>query len=334
MSFEKPDRPPVFATFVPEVESRLREIHGCVDSEDLGAALGNDMVKSCVGMELSFYGKPEPEYTDEWGIRWRYVKNRFGSFTEIARHPLAGDMSGLDRYSIPDPKLDAQYDGFRIMKKRYGGEKWLVGSSQISIFEAAWYLRGLEQLLVDMALEPGYVHALMDKVMRFPLEAGRRHAELGADMVWFGDDVSSQQGMMISPEMWRTFLKPRYAALFSAAKKANPGVKIAYHSCGNCEAVLDDMVEIGLDVLNPVQPLAIDPFEIKKRYGSYLALFGGLCVQQVMPNGTIDEVQSMVRELKKVCGKGGGYILAPAHHIQADTPIENINTFYTEALKS
>lgn len=332
LDFERPDRPPVFATFVPEIEERLRDTTGITDP-DLGAALGNDMIKTCVGLELSFYGGGKPEYTCPWGIRWRWARNETGEYTEIVDHPLAGDKDKLDSYVVPDPEEDAQYDRFREMRALYGQEKWLIGSSQISVFEAAWYLRGMEDLMMDMALDPDYVHALMDKVMQFPLVAARKHAQLGADMVWFGDDVAHQRGMMMSVDMWRAFLKPRFAALFAEAKRVNPDVKVAYHSCGNCADVLDDMVEIGLDVLNPLQPMAIDPFEVKKRYGRNLALFGGLCVQHTMPRGTPDDVRAAVRKLKTVCGEGGGYILAPAHHIQADTSTENIMALYDEALK-
>ncbi|MCI0499919.1 MAG: hypothetical protein L0Y36_09615 [Planctomycetales bacterium] len=331
LSFEQPDRTPVFATFVPEVEARLRQETG-ITLPDLGAAIGNDMVKVCVGLEKSFYGQPEPEYTDEWGIRWRYVKNQFGVFTEIVSHPLAGDMSKLRQYKIPDPDRPTMYEEFRQMKGAYGKDKWLIGSSQISIFEASWYLRGLDQFLMDMAVEPDYAAAVMDKVMQFPLAAAKNFIRLGADMVWFGDDVSMQTGMMISQQMWRQFLKPRYAVLFDECKKQNPTVKIAYHSCGNCGLILDDMIEIGLDVLNPLQPRAIDPVAVKKRYGNRLALFGGLCVQEVMPHGTPQQITAEVKKLITECGRGGGYILAPAHHIQADTPLENIRAFYKAAL--
>ncbi len=330
LNFEQPDRTPVFASFVPEIEQRLRSD---IDTSemDIGVALGNDMVKCCAGLEMSFYGQPEPEYTDAWGIRWRYVKNDSGVYTEIAEHPLSGDRGKLDEFEIPDPCEDSQYDDFRAKKKLYGDEKWMIGSSQISIFEACWYLRGLDTFMMDMALEPEYAERLMDKVMQFPLNAARKYIELGADMVWFGDDISMQTGMMMSIGMWRRFFKGRYAELFAECKKLNPNIKIAYHSCGQCTEILDDMIEIGLDVLNPLQPMAIDPFEIKKRYGKHLALFGGLCVQRVMPFGTVEDVRNAVKKLIAELGKGGGYILAPAHHIQADTSLENIRAFYETA---
>ncbi len=331
LNFEQPDRTPVFATFVPEVEEKLRNEMGITET-DLGVALGNDMVKSCVGLENSFYGKPYPEYTDDWGIHWRYVHNEFGVFTEIVEHPLAGDVAKLSDYKIPDPSEESQYDDFRCLKEKYGRDKWLIGSSQISIFEAAWYLRGMDQLLMDMILQPDYAHALMDKVMQFPMAATVKYIELGADMVWFGDDISMQSGMMMSVDMWRKFFKERYAQMFSACKTANPNIKIAYHSCGNCQEILDDMIEIGLDVLNPLQPLAIDPFMVKKRYGKRLALFGGLCVQHTLPHGSVADIKKAVHKLVTICGNGGGYILAPAHHIQADTSVKNIMAFYNAAI--
>ncbi len=332
LNFEQPDRIPVFASYVPEIEQALRKADG-ITEYDLGVALGNDMVKSCVGLEMSFYGQPEPEYTDAWGIRWKYVKNEFAVFTEIVEHPLGGDYGKLETFEIPDPLEESQYDDFRKKKELYGESKWLIGSCQISIFEGCWYLRGLAEFLMDMVVEPDYAHALMDKVMQFPLQATKKYIELGADMVWFGDDVSMQTGMMMSLDMWRTYFKERYATLFAECKKVNPDIKIVYHSCGNCRQILDDMIEIGLDVLNPLQPMAIDPFEIKKRYGKKLSLFGGVCVQQLMPYGSAQEIQSTVRRLVTECGRGGGYIVAPAHHIQADTSLENIRTFYEAATK-
>lgn len=163
LSFQQPDRTGVFVSYVPEIEAALRKAEG-IDEYDLGVAFDNDMVKSCAGLEMSFYAKDEPEYTDDGQIGWKYVKNDFAVFTEIAHHPLAGDYSKLDSFEIPAPLEDSQYDDFRRKKQLYGDEKWLIGSCQISIFEACWYLRGLDQFMMDTALEPDYAGALMDKV--------------------------------------------------------------------------------------------------------------------------------------------------------------------------
>jgi len=179
LNFEQPDRIPVFASYVPEIERALRKADG-ITEYDMGVALGNDMVKSCLGLEMSFYGQPEPEYTDAWGIRWKYVKNEFGVFTEIAEHPLNGEYGKLDSFDIPDPLEESQYNDFRKKKELYGQSKWLIGSCQISIFEACWYLRGLAQFMMDMATEPDYANRLMDKVMQFPLQATKKYIEMGA----------------------------------------------------------------------------------------------------------------------------------------------------------
>ena len=338
LNFETTDRPPVSATFTPEIAARLREATGIADF-DLDAALGNDLVKGVAGnsFEMSYYRPQKPTYTCPWGVTWRWADNKFGSFTEIHRSPLAEDdeesMELLKAYRIPSPHDEAQYEPLKKLIAAYGKEKWIVGSCQISLFEAAWYLRGMENFMVDMLVNPDYANLLFDKVMEFVQVAGRKYIELGVDMIWLGDDVATQQNMMISLDTWRDYLKPRYATLIREFKALNPKIKIAYHSCGNCEAIIPEMIEIGLDVLNPLQPMAISPFEMKKKYGRNIALFGGLCVQQTMPNGTPAQVKEAVRKLKTECGKGGGFILSPAHHIQADTSIENVMAFYEEALR-
>lgn len=329
ISHEEPDRVPVFASYVPEVSKKLIDKYN--PKEELGVFMGNDMVKTVVGVETSYYASSDPEYTCKWGIRWRNVKNSTGEYTEIIGHPLAGDDSKLNSYSIPDPLEESQYENVKEMISKYGKEKWMIGSCQCSIFEISWYLRGLDQFMMDMVVNEDYANALMDKVMQFPLKAGLKMIELGVDMVWLGDDVAMQTGMMISPQLWRKYLKPRYAYIFNEFRKLKKDIVIAYHSCGNCEAIIDEMTDIGLDVLNPIQPAAMDPVMIKKRYGDRLTLFGGLDVQNILPFGTADDVRNEVKRLIKGCAKGGGYILSPAHHIQSDTSIENIETFYKAA---
>ena len=332
LNFEEMDRPPVYAAYVPEVRRQLRRVTGEVEP-DLGVALGNDMVMLSQGFATGYYLKDEPEYTCEWGCKWRTVKNATGEYTEVFERPLEKDPALLDSYRAPDASDEARYEQDRETMRRYGKAHWMVGNTPCTIFEAAWGIRGLENLLMDMVLEKDFTHALFDRVMQFPLTADKKYIEMGVDMLWLGDDIATQQGMMISLDTWREYFKPRYAAMFAEYKRMNPAIKLAYHSCGNCEGILDDMAEIGLDVINPIQPAAMDPIAIKKRYGKRLALFGGLCVQYVLPNGTPEEVRCEVRRLKEKVGQDGGYILAPAHNIQSDTPLENVLAFYDEALR-
>lgn len=138
---------------------------------------------------------------------------------------------------------------------------------------------------------------------------------------------------MISPKLWREFFKPRYAALISEFKAVNRKVIVAYHSCGNIEPLIPEYIEIGLDVLNPIQPLAMDPARLKRLYGDRLSFWGATDIQHALPFGTPEDVEKEVRERILAMGKGGGLVLSPAHNVQADTPLENILAFYRAAEK-
>lgn len=334
LAHQQPDRPPVSATYTPEVAKMLREAYG-QEADDLGFVMGNDLIKTTVGMENSYYLYDTPEYTCPFGVRWRNVSNETGAYTEIIGGALTDDEDGskLAAYQVPDPNDPAWYRPVKAAVEKYGKEKFIIGSCQCSIFETAWYLHGLEDTMLDMAANEDYAQELFEKVMQFPLNAGLNMIDCGVDMVWLGDDIADQRNLMMSLPMWRKYFKDRYATMFAAFKKKNKDIVLAYHSCGNCQGILDDMIEIGLDVLNPIQPLAMDPYDIKRRYGDKLTLFGAVDVQHLLPYGTSDEVMNTVREYKKVLGEGGGYILSPAHHIQSDTGLEKIKAFYKAALE-
>ena len=331
IAHEEPDRVPICATYTPEIEQKLRDKYH--PDGDLGVAMGNDMVKIASGLENSYYmTDKQKEYVCPYGITWRNVYNETGHFTEIVGHPLQEDETLIDSYVMP--KAEDATDVIEATQKAiaaYGKEKWIIGSCQCSIFEAAWYLRGLDTFMMDLASEEDFVEPFLDKLMQFPLDMGLKFIELGVDMVWLGDDVATQQNMMISPAMWRKYLKPRYAKMFEAFKKANPNIKLCYHSCGNPSAIVDELIEIGLDVMNPIQPMAMEPSWFKKRFGDRVCMYGGMDVQRIMPFGTPEEVRQEVKRLIDTCAPGGGYILSPAHHIQSDTSIENVEAFYSAA---
>ncbi|MDL2214324.1 hypothetical protein LJB76_02035, partial [Clostridia bacterium OttesenSCG-928-O13] len=307
LAHQQPDRPPVSATYTPEAAARLRAAYGR-DDEDLGYVMGNDLIKTTVGIENSYYLYDTPEYTCPFGVRWRNVSNETGAYTEIIGGALVDDKSGdkLAAYQIPDPDAESWYAPVKDAVARYCKEKFIIGSCQCSIFETSWYLHGLEDTMLDMAIRPDYAHALFDKIMEFPLRAGLNMIDAGVDMVWLGDDVSDQRGMMMSMPMWRKYFKERYAKIFAAFKAKKKDIVIAYHSCGNCEKILDEMAEIGLDVINPIQPLAIDPTHVKQRYGDKLSLFGAVDVQRLLPFGTPADITATVRDYKEKLGAGGG----------------------------
>ena len=142
-------------------------------------------------------------------------------------------------------------------------------------------------------------------------------------MIWTGDDIGGQSAMMLSPALWRRLFKPRMAKFFAELKRLNPNVKIAYHSDGVIHPIIPDLIEIGLDVLNPVQPACMDPVQLKREYGGHLCFWGSIDEQHTLPFGTPADVREEVRTRLATLGKGGGLILGPTHHVQLDTPMEN-----------
>jgi uroporphyrinogen decarboxylase len=329
---KEPDRVPAFASFVPEVATRLCAEMGILDMQDMSAALGNDMLLASAGIGNSYYG-PAEEYVCDWGCKWKYIENESGRYTCIVEHPLEKDEDGslLEAYKIPDPEGEKALGPLKDLVARYGSTHFIGYAIACSIFEASWYLRGLESMITDMAINPEYAEALMDKVMEFPLKAGLKGIEAGADMLWLGDDVGMQNGMMMSPAMWRRFLKPRMAKLIGAFKAKKPDITVAYHSCGYIIPIIGDLIEIGLDVLNPIQPKAMDPAEVKRLFGDRLSFWGSIDLQETLPKGTRQDIFNEVKLRMETIGCGGGLLIGPAHNVQADTSNANIHAFFDAA---
>jgi uroporphyrinogen-III decarboxylase len=146
---------------------------------------------------------------------------------------------------------------------------------------------------------------------------------MGVDMIWTGDDVGAQNRMLISPSMWRKYFKPRMANFISEIKAINPNLKVAYHTDGNVEPIIPELIEIGIDVLNPIQPASMDPASVKMQYGERLSFWGTIDEQHTLPFGSPADVRAEVLKRLKTIGVGGGLILGPTHHVQLDTPMEN-----------
>jgi len=157
---------------------------------------------------------------------------------------------------------------------------------------------------------------------------------MGVDILWCGDDFGTQTGCIMDPELWRHYFKPRIHYMFQEFRKINPDIKLAWHSCGSILPLIPDFIEIGLDILNPVQPCVVgmDPQMLKDAYGRKLSFFGAIDVQHLLPQEMPTKAKSEVKRIASILGKDGGYILAPAHNIQPDTPVENVLAMY-EAVK-
>jgi uroporphyrinogen decarboxylase len=336
LNHEVPDRCPMQISFTPEFADRLRRDmelqgqavhnpHGGGNTYELERALGEDMLLTSVGWANSYYMEDKP-YVDEWGIGWTVhpYKTPFGTghYTEIVSHPLAEDAA-ISRYQPPDPGRPELYADAERVIRDFRSEYWIVGVTVTTIFETAWALRGLEQMLVDMVVNPDLAEQLLDIPYQYHLTAAKKLVAMGVDMIWTGDDVGSQHEMLISPRMWRRYLKPRMAEFIAELKGINPNVKVAYHSDGDISRILPELIEIGLDVLNPIQPASMDPAEVKKKYGDRLSFWGTIDEQHTLPFGSPADVAREVVDRLRTVGQGGGLILAPTHHVQLDTPMEN-----------
>jgi uroporphyrinogen decarboxylase len=336
LNHEVPDRCPMQISFTPEFADRLRgdmellgranhNPHGGGNTYELERALGEDMLLTSVGWANSYYMGDKP-YVDEWGIGWTVHPYEtpfgIGHYTEIVGHPLADDAA-ISGYRAPDPNRPELYTDADQVIRDFRSEYWIVGVTVTTIFETAWALRGLEQMLIDMVLDPDLAEHLLDIPYQYHLTAAKKLVAMGVDMIWAGDDVGSQHEMLISPKMWRRYLKPRMAQFIAELKGINPNVKVAYHSDGDISRILPELIEIGLDVLNPIQPASMDPAEVKRKYGGQLSFWGTIDEQHTLPFGSPADVKSEVVDRLKTVGQGGGLILAPTHHVQLDTPLEN-----------
>ncbi len=336
LNHQTPDRCPMQVSFTPEFAERLRldlrlegaeahNPHGGGNTYVLEQLLDEDLLLTSIGWANSYYQSPG-EYIDEWGVSWKSspYTTPFGTghYTEMVGHPLA-DASALDRYQPPDPGRPELYSEAERVIREFKDEYWIVGVTVTTIFECAWALRGYEQLLVDFALDPELTNTILDIPYHYHLAAAKKLAEMGVDMIWVGDDVGAQKAMLISPRHWRRYLKPRLANFIAEIKTINPQLKVAYHSDGVIEPIIPELIEIGLDVLNPVQPACMDPARLKAQYGDQLCFWGTIDEQHTLPFGAPAEVRAEVLARLETTGVNGGLILGPTHHVQLDTPMEN-----------
>jgi len=251
-------------------------------------------------------------------------------FTKMV-HPMAHLSKPQEIEEYPWPDVDAprrQKEVARQIKAIHDrGLAAVPDMACIDIFERSWYMRGMQQLFIDMQTNPEFAEALLDKVTDMNATMAAAAARGGADFLKTGDDVATQRGMMMAPDFWRKWFKGRLAKVFKAAKDENPEILTWYHSDGDCRAIIPDLIEIGLDILNPVQPECMDPVALKKEYGDRLSFWGTIGTQTTMPFAAPDEVKAAVKRIIETVGRGGGLLLAPTHVLEPDVPWKNICAF-------
>jgi len=276
-------------------------------------------------------------YTDDWGVKYRKIEHSAGIYYDFDGHVL-GDAT-TDPHN---PELSAGVEE-RCRNLYEKTDFALVGKFSDSIFERAFYMRGFEQMLIDVSINPEFASVLMNKLadlaiarMEVGLKACGKYIQL---LRFAGDDMGHQSGPLMNPKTFRSVVKPVFARYYKKARELinqyNPDIKLMAHTDGDVYPIIPDYIEMGLDVLNPVQPY-VDEMEhdkLKEEFGDHLSFHAGIDIQNVMPNGTIEEVKNEAIKTMQALGPGGGYILAPSHYIQSDVPPENIIALRDAVLK-
>jgi uroporphyrinogen decarboxylase len=344
VSHNPPDRIPIDLRFAPELEARLkRDLK--MEHEEFWDWLGQDVytVRPTYPHPASPIKYADPTvrveddmYFDIYQVPFRMMKLKNQTYLEPAgiMPPLEHVETVEELSEFPWPSTDSwDYSGIpEGLAARPDKALWCRSRG---CFQTAMFMRGTEQFLEDLVLNEELADELLDKIFTFTTNDIEKSLIAGGGyytFVEYNDDVATQRDLMISPQMWRRYLKPRMQHFCEMAHSY--GALVRYHSCGSIYRIIEDLIEIGVDILNPIQPQAanMDPYRIKKEFGDRICLHGAIDIQQLLPYGTAEQVRSEVERLVTELGKDGGYILAGSHTIQADTPTANIVAI-VEAIK-
>ena len=343
INHEEPDKVPLDSWIAPEVAEKLIKLLDVDTSNDsfaLAKRLGNDFLYRAVGFCEGFgtiYDDSKKIddnlYEDAFGIKWSRQQQEYGSYCEMVSHPLE-KLKDWDSYKWPDPLMISKegLEENRQLIQQDGKEYGIIGAVACTMLEGAWYLRGLENFLMDMIENIDFVEELLDNTMEHSLKLSRELLKMGVDIIWWGDDFSMDAGPLLSPELFNKLLVPRYAYMVQEARKIDKNVKIAFHSDGNIEWALDGLIEAGVEIINPLQPDVNDYRAVKKRYGDKLTVWGNVDTRRVMSYGSAEDVVNEVKKVISILSPGGGHLLCSNHTIQS-TPraLENTIAFYWAA---
>lgn len=274
-------------------------------------------------------GIPKGAYVDEWGI---CTTEKKGLVHVINPMKDFEDVEQLKDYPFPDYTNPACYAKLKEQVKRIHEEGLAaVVKAERMIFAMGRDLRGYENHLMDYCINEEFNEALLDRILKCQKDLIRGMAQSGADIIWLSSDVASQTNVFLRPEMYHETIAWRMRELYKTAKEANPDILCAYHCCGNVKPIMEDILDFGIDILNPIQPESLDFESFKREYGSRLVLWGGISVQHTLPFGTQEEVRREVRRVYSMLGEGGGLVISPCNEITEDIPWSNMEAMIDEA---
>jgi len=312
---KRPPYVPWSMGFTKEARDKLLGHYG---STDLEVPLENHLVR--LGSDIGFFSPiGKHRVRDVFGVEWdRSIDRDIGNVSGcvLAEPTLAG-------YAFPDP-LDPRFFQDIPARIEQFPDRFRVFQIGFSLYERAWTLRGLTNLLMDFHDHPDFVHQLLAAIAEYNIAQVREALKYDIDAVYFGDDWGQQHGLQMGPRIWREFIYPVLKLQYGVVREA--GTFVMIHSCGDVDELFDDLVAAGLNCFNPFQPEVMDVEALLPRYRGRLAFHGGLSTQKTLPFGTVDDVKAETRRLLEL-GREGGYIFAPAHDVEGDVPLENILAF-------
>jgi len=328
------------AHFVPHLLEQMKVATGLVDEEAFASHFGtfspvSAEIRSDLEQTVDFTGyfdgveRPTGSYITSLG-----VLNIPGSQYHFTRYisPLRNAQSLADVEAYPWQVIGGlRDDGMAESVAKAHAENRVATCWVGHMYEDAWQIRGYEEFLMDMLVEPQNCEFILDRLCERNTFAAISGAKAGVDMIMSGDDVASQRSLMFDADVWRRFNKSRWARVYAAARAVNPNVPIWYHSDGNIEEIIPDLIEIGVTILNPVQPECVDVDKLKREYGKHLVFDGTIGTQTTMPFGSPEDVRRMVRERKRSVGYDGALILSPTHVLEPEVPVGNVLAFLDEA---
>jgi uroporphyrinogen decarboxylase len=285
---------------------------------DLEAALQNHILK--LGSDIGFFHDLGGNLVqDGFGVVWdRTIDKDIGNVLGcVLPEP------SLLHYTFPDP-LDPRF--FEDIPARIArhGDRFRVFQIGFSLYERAWTLRGMQNLLMDFHDHPGFVHELLETIADYNIAQIQQALQYDIDAVYFGDDWGQQRGLQMGPKIWHQFIYPVLKRMYAVVRAA--GKYVFIHSCGDVDEVFEDLIDIGLNCFNPFQPEVMDVPGLMERFRGRLTFHGGLSTQRTLPFGTVEDVRKETRRLLDM-GARGGYIFAPAHDVEGDVPLENMLAF-------
>ncbi|MBN1505949.1 MAG: hypothetical protein JW955_03840 [Sedimentisphaerales bacterium] len=315
LKHRQPDAVPYDVRFTLPAHANMAKYYGDWDFE---SKLGNCFTWLRPHPPEARFTEVAPDiYEDEFGVQWdRHIDEDIGVVCNRLVTP-----ENVATFPFPDPSDPSRYESFDGVIASSPDTAVLV-SLGFSLFERAWTLAGMENVLMAMMTDKQFVHTLLDRILEFNLAIVENSCSHDVDIFRFGDDWGHQRGVLMGPQLWREFIKPRFQQMCRLVK--SKGKFTMLHCCGKVDELFPDLIDCGLDIFNPFQPEVMDVFEIKRRFGDDLAFYGGISIQRTLPFGTVQQVKDEVRRLIDVVGVNGGYIASPSHDVPRDAKPENV----------